>query len=47
MFPSWMVLYTFHNARHNILSFRDGETTIKIKFALLRGWVLGAERKIV
>ena len=26
---------------------RGGETTIKIKFALLRGWALGAERKIV
>ena len=26
---------------------RDGETTIKIKFAPLRGWALGAERKIV
>ena len=26
---------------------RDGEKTIEIKFALLRGWALGAERKIV
>ena len=25
----------------------DGETTIEIKFALLRGWALGAERTIV
>ena len=27
--------------------FRDGETTIKVKFSLLRGGALGAERKIV
>ena len=26
---------------------RDGETTIKIKFAFLRGWALDSERNIV